>query len=166
MRALSTFALAAAGFAACPAAAQPSSAIAIDQIPSRAATGTVSVAPVRGVSSSASAQESGKVPTIPPEVIAACQAAQAEDRPAPEGIDCVAALQASAQAAEPETAEGYLLNLFGLRSDVTSGTGTQSVDATSADTAARQLATGSITDSGAAAAIARQQASPPPTSPR
>jgi len=162
MRALSTFALAAAGFAACPAAAQPSSAIAIDQIPSRAATGTVSVAPVRGVSSSASAQESANVPTLPPEVIEACRTAQAEDRPAPDGIDCVAALQASAQAAEPQTAEGYLLNLFGLNSNVGGETTMQAVNGTSADAAARQLATGNVQDSGAAAAIARQQAAPPP----
>ncbi len=161
-------AAASSALAVLSAGSQPGSAIAIDQVPTRSApasgSSSVRVAPVRGASSSASAQESTNVPTIAPEVIAACRAAQVEDRPAPEGIDCVAALQASAQAAEPETAERYLLNLFGFGSNLTGETTTQSIDGTSADAAARQLATGNIQDSGAAAAIARQQAAAPPPS--
>jgi hypothetical protein len=158
-----------AGLPAFPAAAQPRSAIAVDQIPVRSAPRQINVTPVRGRSSSASARENASVPTVAPEVIAACRAAQAEDRPPPDGIDCIAALQALAQAAAPTTAEGQLLELFGQRGNVTGPTNLQADSSANADAAARQLATGNvdpIAGNGAAAIVGRQRAAPPPTSPR
>jgi hypothetical protein len=157
------------GMPASPAAAQPRSAIAIDQIPVRSAPNKINVTPVRGRSSSALAQESAKVPTVAPQVIAACRAAQAEDRPPPDGVDCIAALQALAQAAAPITAEGQLLELFGQRGNVTGSTTLQADSSASADAAARQLATGNVdpvAGNGAAAIVGRQRVAPPPTSPR
>lgn len=170
MRFLLTLAIAAAAILpAGPALAQPRSAIAIDQIPVRGGSARVNVTPVRGRSSSASAQENANVPTVPPEVIAACRAAQAEDRPPPQGINCIAALQALSQVAAPATAEGTLLRLFGQRSNITGGTSVQSDSSANADAAARQLATGNVdpvAGNGAAVIAGRQRAAPPPTSPR
>jgi hypothetical protein len=170
MRFVLTLAIAAvAGPPAAVAEAQPRSAIAVDQIPVRSGSAQVNMAPVRGRSSSASSQENANVPNVPPEVIAACRAAQAEDRPPPNGINCIAALQALSQAAAPRTAEGQLLELFGQRGNITQSTSLQSDVSANADAAARQLATGNVDPvggNGAAVIVGRQRAAPPPTSPR
>jgi hypothetical protein len=170
MRFVLTLAIAAvAGPPAAVAEAQPRSAIAVDQIPVRSGSAQVNMAPVRGRSSSASSQENANVPNVPPEVIAACRAAQAEDRPPPNGINCIAALQALSQAAAPRTAEGQLLELFGQRGNITQSTSLQPDVSANADAAARQLATGNVDPvggNGAAVIVGRQRAAPPPTAPR
>lgn len=108
------------------------------------------------------------MPVVPPAIVEACRAAQAGDRPPPDGIDCMAAMQALAAPAAPTTAEGSLLQMFGLRSDVTGAPAAQPGDASNADAAARQLATGDVqagTGSGAAAIVARDRGAPPPSAP-
>lgn len=169
MRALLYFAAFAAGAAASPAiAAQPRSPIAVPQVPAGASAPNVQTAPVGGRGSSSSAQEEVAAPVVPPEIVEACRAAQAGDRPPPDGIDCMAAMQALAAAQAPSNAEGALLDMFGMRSNVTGTSTVQPVDASSADAAARQLATGDVqagTGTGAAAIVARDRGAPPPSAP-
>lgn len=156
-----------------PAAAQRG-AIAIEQISSRPAAATaVRVAPVRGAKSSTVVQETpregGAAPAIAPEVIEACRKAQAEDRPAPEGVDCLAAAEALGQAPAQTTAEAALLPLFGQNSNVTGAPAGPVAGSADADAVARQLSTGGVQAggaNGAAAIIGRERAAPPPNAPR
>ena len=147
-------------------------AIAVEQItPRAAASAAARVAPVRGAKSSNSAQEAPReraAQAVPPEIVEACRKAQAEDRRAPDGVDCLAVAQALAQAA-PVTAEGALLPLFGQSSNVTGAPAVQGNPFANADAVARQLATGDIqagAANGAAAIAGRERAAPPPNSPR
>lgn len=78
----------------------------------------------------------------------------------------MAAMQALAQASAPSTAESSLLELFGQRGNVTGAPEVQSSASTNADTVARQVSTGEVQGNGAAAIVARERASPPPSSPR
>jgi hypothetical protein len=160
------------------AQAQAGGAATVDQIPSRSAVprdvrpGTaapdiVRVAPVRGKGSSSSVQEAEgqKVPPrVSPEVVEACRAAQAEDRPPPEGVDCLAAIQASAEAEQnAATAESSLLQLFGQSGDVTGARNQRSGASVNADAVARQLSTGEVQPSSggtAAGVIARERGAP------
>lgn len=148
------------------AVAQERSVVQMQQVPSRTSAQSVQSAPVGGTGSSSSAQERFAAPVVPPEIIEACRAAQAGDRPPPDGIDCMAAMQALAAAQAPSNAETTLLDLFGMRSNVTSTSTVQPVDSSNADAAARQLATGDVqtgTSSGAAAIVARDRGAPPPS---
>jgi hypothetical protein len=155
------------------AAAQRGS-YAIEQITAKPSVATaVRVAPVRGATSSTAgpetAREGGAAPSVPPEVIEACRQAQAEDRPAPEGVNCLAAAEALGQAPAQLTAEAALLPLFGQNSNVTGAPAEQVAGSTNADAVARQLSTGDVQAggaNGAAAAIGRDRAAPPPNSPR
>jgi hypothetical protein len=107
-------------------------------------------------------------PVIAPEVIEACRQAQAEDRRPPEGIDCMAAMQAAA-AAPAATAEGSLLQLFGQSANVTGPPSSQAGGSVNADAVARQLSTGDFqpgSADGAAAVAGRERAAPAPNSPR
>ena len=151
-------------------AAQSNRSATVDQIPSASSSSTVRVQPVSGASSSSSAQPERPVaesmPSAPNELVEACRAAQNEDRPGPEGVDCVAVLQ-TPDAVEPGlTAEGSLLELFGQRSNVTGSAGNSVSTATSADAVARQISTGDFqAGSEAAAVAARERAAPPSDSP-
>ena len=151
--------------------AQAGSPIAVQQIPSfRAVTSAgaaTSVAAVHAANSPANAKEAVAVPAVSAATLEACRAAQVEDRAAPKGIDCIAAMQARAQAPQPPTAEGVLLQLLGQRADLTGAFSANVIGSTNADVAARQLATGDVQpDSvgGAAAVIARQRIAPTPAS--
>lgn len=174
-------ALGLAGLAAGSVHGQSSARISVDQIsrapatvspPARpggnAAGDPVRVAPVRGGSSSASAREAQRAvraPAVPPEIVEACRQAQAEDRSPPAGVDCIAAMQA---ANEPPaaTAESSLLALFGQPGNVTNISQEQAGSSVNADNVARDLSSGAVPGSGAAGAVARDQAAPPPSSPR
>ncbi len=90
-----------------------------------------------------------------------------EDRPAPEGIDCMAVAQALAQAAPEASAEGSLLGLLGQSGNVTGEPASRTRTSIDADAVARQLSAGDVQPgSGAAGAIARDRGAPPPNSPR
>ncbi len=147
-------------------------AVAVEQISPRAtASATARIAPVRGAKSSNSAGEvprEGAARTVAPEIIEACRQAQAEDRPAPNGIDCLAVAQALPQAG-PATAEAALLPLVGQAGNVTGAPNVQPGGSANADAVARQLSTGDIqagAANGAAAIAGRERAAPPPNSPR
>lgn len=149
--------------------AQSGSPIAVEQVSSgrvqSTTSGAVRVAPVPRTNGSASSSRTAAPPTVPQQVIVACRDAQAEDRSPPEGVDCIAALQA---VAATSTAEASLLEGFGLRANVTGTPGGRTTDIANADAAARQFATGDIgSEAGsAAAAIANQRVARPPNSPR
>ena len=130
----------------------------------------VRVVPVDASRSSATVQSAAaeKVPEpLSPAELAACRDARAQDRPAPKGVDCVQAAPAAALPAAP-TAEVSLLGMLGERFD----TGANPVNNTapaSANDVARQLSSGAFQgtiNSDAAASVARDNAAPPPTSPR
>lgn len=125
------------------------------------------VAPVRGKGSSSSAQEpvrQSAAPRISPEVVEACRAAQEQDRPAPDGVDCIAALQAAAEAQQSgSTAESSLLQMFGQGGNMTGGANQRSRSSANADAVARQLSTGDVQPSSgdaAAGVIARERGAP------
>lgn len=165
------------------AQAQADGAATVDQIPHRSAGSAATrpgaappdiarVAPVRGRGSSSSAKEpvrQGTPPRVAPEVVQACRAAQAQDRPPPKGVDCLGALQAAAEPQEVEsTAESSLLQMFGRRGNVTGGGDQRSRSSVNADAVARQLSTGDVQPSSgdaAAGVVARERgapANPPP----
>lgn len=78
-------------------------------------------------------------------------------------------LAAQAQAEERRSGEGTLLELLGREATVTSTTEGTTRQVINADAVARQLAGSDFQDAtpdGAAAAVARGQAAPPPTGPR
>ena len=131
---------------------------------------TTHLAPIRDRSSSASAQEGGLksvAPAVPAEVVEACRLAQAEDRPPPEGVDCMAALQLLSQASSEATAESSLLEMFGQPGAVTTASNMPSGASTDADNVARNLSTGDVQNTSVAGVVARDRvASPPPNSPR
>ena len=176
------FASAVAAVAAQPVAAQSSGAAVVDQISSRSVSATqasgggrtdlVRVMPVRGRGSSASTREAARetpVPRVAPEVIEACRAAQAEDRPPPKGVDCMGAMQALAEAQPHSTAESSLLELFGQRGNVTGAANARANSSANADAVARQLSTGDVQPSSAdsaAGAVARGRGAPPANPPR
>jgi hypothetical protein len=174
----SAFALAAAA-ALCAASAahgQASRAVSVEQLTpagtsSQQRADRVNVAPVRGRSSSASAQEGSLrnvAPAVAPEVLEACRRAQAGDQAAPEGVDCIAALQVASQAAPIATAEGSLLEMFGQPGTVTTASTAPSVGgSTDANSVARDLSNGDVQSTGVAGIVARDRgATPPPSSPR
>ena len=146
-------------------------AVTIEQItPRAAASAAARVAPVRGAKSSTAAEVApeGAARTISPEVIQACRQAQAEDRPAPNGIDCLAVARALEEPTST-TAEAALLPLFGQRGDVTGAPAGQVGGFADADTVARQLSTGDVQGAaanGAAGIVGRERAAPPPSAPR
>ena len=168
----------AALFAATIAHGQASRAVSVEQLSPVGTSGAarsgqpdrVNVAPVRGRSSSASAQEGslGRVaPAAAPAVVEACRRAQAGDQPAPEGIDCIAALQVASQPAQVTTAEGSLLELFGQPGTVTTASNAPSSRSTDANSVARDLSNGDVQSTGIAGIVARDRAAaPPPSSPR
>jgi hypothetical protein len=131
----------------------------------------VRVQAVRGGSSSASSREGQRetpAPRVAPEVIEACRAAQAADRPPPEGVDCISAMQALAQAEAQSapTAEGSLLEMFGQSGNITGvPTSAAAAGSVSADNVARQVSAGEVSGS-AAGIIARERVTPPPNNPR
>ncbi len=147
-------------------------AIAVEQIsPRAAASASARIAPVRGTKSSNSAEEAPReraARTVAPEIVEACRQAQAEDRPAPNGVDCLAVAQASP--APTVTAEAALLPLVGQAGNVTGAPDVQSGAFANADAVARQLSTGDIqagAANGAAAIAGRERGAPPPNnSPR
>jgi hypothetical protein len=125
----------------------------------------VSIAAVKGESSSANSQVAAP-PAVPPEVVEACRAALAEDRAPPPDVDCAVALR-TADAAPAPDAEGSLMALFGIRGVNTGAPATaQAGNSVDADNVARQLSSGDVQGSGAAAIVARERAAPPPSSPR
>ncbi|MDP9414632.1 MAG: hypothetical protein M3Q08_11210 [Pseudomonadota bacterium] len=147
-------------------------AVAIEQItPRPPASAAARVAPVRGAKSSNSGQEAPReraAQVVAPEIVEACRKAQAEDRPAPNGVDCLAVAQALGQDTSV-SAEGALLPLFGQAGNVTGAPAVQGGPFANADAVARQLATGDIqagAANGAAAIAGRERAAPPPNSPR
>ena len=150
------------------------SAVAVEQIsPRPAAASAARVAPVRGGRSSTALSETlregGARATVAPEIVEACRKAQAEDRPAPDGIDCLAVAQALAQAPNKVTAEAALLPLFGQNGDVTGTRAAQTGPTVDADDVARQLSTGDVqagTANGAAAVVGRERVTPPTNNPR
>jgi hypothetical protein len=166
-------AIALSAFAASAGQAQRNS-VAIEQISPRSGAATaVRVVPVRGGQSSRAIaetpREGGARATVAPEIVEACRKAQAEDRRAPEGIDCLAVAQALAQSPNAVTAEAALLPLFGQQGNVTGAQATQTRPSVDADAVARQLSTGDVqttTGNGAAAVIGRERVSPPPNNPR
>jgi len=145
----------------------------VEQIPAKPATARgadrVRVPAVRGRSSSASVREGQReapVPRVAPEVIEACRAAQAEDRQPPAGVDCIAAMQASAEAQPDPSAEGSLLEMFGQSGNVTGAPASASAaSSVNADNVARQVSTGDVSGS-AAGIVARERVAPPPNNPR
>ncbi len=152
--------------------AQPGAATVQQISPRPAASAAARVAPVRGAKSSAAVQErpreGGAGAVVPPEMIEACRKAQAEDRPAPAGMDCLAVAQALAQPASL-TAEAALLPLFGQSGDVTGTRTSQAGPSVNADDVARRLSTGEVQGlaaDGVAAIVGRERAAPPPNSPR
>lgn len=161
----------------CALAAHPGWAqrppVAMEQISARpAASAAVRIAPVRGARSSGPSQErpreGGGAVAIAPEIVEACRKAREEDRPAPDGIDCLAVAQALGEA-PPATAEGSLLQLFGQSGNVTGAPAAQAGGSVNADAVARQLSTGEVqggSADGAAAIVGRERAAPPPNSPR
>ena len=166
-------AIALSAFAASAGQAQRNS-VAIEQISPRTGGATsVRVMPVRGGKSSRAIaetpREGGARAAVAPEIVEACRRAQAEDRPAPEGIDCLAAAQALGEVANAVTAESALLPLFGQQGNVTGAQAAQTGPSVDADAVARQLSTGDVqanTGNGAAAVIGRERVSPPPNNPR
>jgi len=167
-------AIASAAVLANSAQAQLLGSTTVEQIPAKPAPAARAVDPVRvpavrGTSSSASArevQQETPAPRVAPETIEACRAAQAEDRPPPAGIDCMAAMQTLAEAQPDATAEGSLLELFGQSGNITGAPSSGSVaTSVSADNVARQVSTGEVSGS-AAGIVARERVAPPPNNPR
>jgi hypothetical protein len=176
LRFFTLFALTLAGLQAHSAHAQLFGRATVEQIQSRPSASMragdkVRVQAVRGGSSSASSREGQRetpAPRVAPEVIEACRAAQASDRPPPEGIDCIAAMQAMAQAQAQSgpTAEGSLLEMFGQSGNITGApTSGPAIGSVSADNVARQVSAGEVSGS-AAGIVARERISPPPNNPR
>jgi hypothetical protein len=150
------------------------SPVAIEQIsPRPAATAAVRIAPVRSGKSSRAVtetpREGGARVSVAPEIVEACRKAQAEDRPAPDGIDCLAVAQTLAKQSTQLTAEAALLPLFGQQGDVTGAQTAQAGSSVNADAVARQLSTGDVqasTGNGAAAIVGRERDAPAPNNPR
>lgn len=143
-----------------PVPAQSGGAAAIEQIDARRPSPTVQSSSVDRVP-----------PLVAPAVLSACLKAQAADRPAPAGLDCVRALQVSAASAaartEP-TAEGSLLNMIGQDQNVTATTATNRGGAAVADEVARQLSSGDFQGAAsgeAAGVVARDRPGPQPSAP-
>lgn len=161
-------AAAAAAALSAPAAAQGLANV--EQVAPAAPSNSITVAPVRGSRSSAAGVETAReapAPSVPPEIVEACRRAMAEDRPAPDGIDCMAVAQALAQAAPEASAEGSLLGLLGQSANVTGEPSNRARTSIDADAVARQLSAGDVQPgSGAAGAIARDRAPPSSGSPR
>ncbi|HEU0044541.1 hypothetical protein [Sphingomonas sp.] len=138
------------------ATAQSRGVAAIEQIDSSRSSATVQRADAERVA-----------PAVSAKVLAVCQEAQAADRPAPAGVDCVRALQVTAAKAAP-SAEGSLLNLLGQSSDVTATSQVNEGSSTNADQVSRQLANGDVGSAAsgdAAASVARDRAPPPSSTP-
>jgi hypothetical protein len=177
-RSASALASGAALFAASIAHGQGSSAASVEQVSPVGTLSTVrsgsgdrtTVAPIRGRSSSASGREGllrTPAPAVAPELVEACRRSQAGDQSAPEGVDCMAALQETSRPVQVTTAEGSLLELFGQPGSVTTVATASSGPSIDANTVARDLSTGDVQSTGVAAVLARDRAAtPPPSSPR
>lgn len=170
MRSLGLVVVLAGFFAQIPVALAQTSPALVDQISPRrtvparrATTPTTATREIAAPSTNAQRQIASQTEALSSELLAACQAGVA-----PEGVRCPQAPANNGGGRPPGTAEGTLLQIFGVPRSFTTTSDGPIEGVQSADEIARQLAAegGTNPDSQAAAVAARQRSSPPPTSPR